>query len=31
LAGQSVSFELGKGERGAHAANVTALAETAEA
>lgn len=31
LAGQTVSFELGKGERGAHAANVAALTEVAEA
>lgn len=31
LAGQAVSFDLDKGERGAHAANVQALNEVAEA
>lgn len=31
LAGQTVSFDLSKGERGAHAANVAALNEVAEA
>lgn len=30
-AGQQVSYELGKGERGAHAMNVVALNELAEA
>lgn len=29
--GQQVSYELGTGERGAHASNVAALAELAEA
>ncbi|AHE67950.1 cold-shock protein [Legionella oakridgensis] len=31
VAGQIVSFDLERGERGLHATNVSALAETAEA
>lgn len=31
IAGQPVSYELDKGERGAHATNVAALSELAEA
>lgn len=30
IAGQSVSYELGRGERGDHATNVAALCEVAE-